>query len=106
MAIQMGKSLAFTAVSGMVAGLAGCGGAPVPPVDDPTAAPTPDPAGAATEAATAEAKTCCKGKNPCKAKGGCKTDANTCKGQNECKSKGGCSSGECAPEEAAPAPAP
>ena len=103
MAIQIGKTLALTAVGGMVAGLAGCGGsAPAP--TDPAAAPAAEPASAMP---TAGAKECCKGKNECKGKGGCKVEgANDCKGKNECKSKGGCKSGECAGGGAPAAPAP
>lgn len=95
MAIQMGKALAFTAVGGLVAGLAGCGG------EQKT---TETPAGGTTDATTdanaapAAAKECCKGKNVCKAQGGCKTEgegAHECAGKNECKGQGGCKSGKC-----------
>jgi hypothetical protein len=102
MAIQMGKTLAITAVSGMVAGLAGCASSPPPDAETPAAPAEP----AAAEAPAAGAKNCCKGMNECKGKGGCKTDANGCAGMNECKGKGGCSHRDCAaaPAEAAPAP--
>lgn len=89
MAIQMGKALAFTAVGGLVAGLAGCGG------DQKQADAAPAASGDPT-AAPAAAKECCKGKNTCKGKGGCKTATNECAGKNECGGKGGCKSGECA----------
>ena len=88
MAIQMGKVLAFTAVSGMVAGLAACGSG-----NAAGGEPAKDPAAAGT--ATAGAKDCCKGKNECKGKGNCKTDANACAGKNECKGKGGCKAADC-----------
>jgi hypothetical protein len=87
----MGRSLAFTAVSGMVAGLAGCGSAPPPTAE--TGAPPAEPA--AAEAPEAGAKACCAGKNECKGKGGCKSDTHTCAGQNECKGKGGCKPADC-----------
>jgi hypothetical protein len=87
MAIQMGKVLAFTAVGGLVAGLAGCG--PEKPASNPGSGE------GATSAPAAGAKECCKGKNTCKGKGGCKTDANTCQGKNDCKGKGGCKTGQC-----------
>jgi hypothetical protein len=104
MAIQMGKTLALTAVGGMVAGLVGCGSsAPAP--TDPSAAPAADPASAT---AVPEAKDCCKGKNECKGKGNCKVEGgNDCKGKNECKGKGGCKAADCAgadPMAAPPAP--
>jgi len=93
MANQMGRTLAITAMGGMVAGVAGAGCGNPPPAKDPT--------GAGAEAATAVgAKDCCKGKNECKAKGNCKTDKNDCKGKNDCKAKGGCKAADCA---AAPA---
>ena len=89
MAIQMGKTLAFSAVSGMVAALAGCGGE-APPAAAP-AAPAAAPAAAGSAAAPAAVeKHACKTQNSCKGKGGCKTDKNACKGMNECKGKGGC----------------
>ena len=88
MAMQMGKTLAFTALGGLVAGLAGCGG------DQKQADAAPAPTGDAT-AAPAEAKECCKGKNVCSGKGGCQTETNACAGKNECKGKGGCKSGTC-----------
>ena len=108
MAIQMAKTLAFTAVGGMVAGLVGCGGGEKPaetpetPAADPAAAT--DPAGAA---AAATGKECCKGKNECKGKGNCKVEGkNDCKGKNECKGMGGCKAADCAGGDAPAAPAP
>ena len=78
--MNLGKALAMTAVTGMIAGLAACGGEqkaePVAPTTDAVPAPTED-------------KNCCKGKNECKGKSGCKTETNaSCGGQNECKGKG------------------
>jgi hypothetical protein len=81
MAIQMGKVLAFSAVSGMVAALAGCGGSE-PAAGTPTSGVAAQPA--------SPAKHACKGQNACKGQGGCKTDKNACKGQNGCKGQGGC----------------
>ena len=66
MAIQIGKALAFTAVGGMVAGLAGCG-TPAAAGGEPATSPEE-----AAAAATAGANDCCQGKNECKATGGCK----------------------------------
>ncbi|WP_441286690.1 hypothetical protein ACSRUE_30730 [Sorangium sp. KYC3313] len=92
MTIDMGKTLALTAVSGMVAGLAGCASSP-PPAPETGAAPAADaPPAAAPENA---AKACCAGKNECKGKGGCKSDSHACAGQNECKGKGGCKPADC-----------
>jgi hypothetical protein len=67
MAIQMGKALAFTAVSGMVAGLAACGGSEPAPAATPAATPA---TGAAAAPATDAAKHACKGQNSCKGLGG------------------------------------
>jgi hypothetical protein len=96
--MDMVKTVALTAVSGLVAGLAGCGGsseAAKAPEGDSSAAPAGSEA--APAAAEAGAKHCCKGQNECKGKGNCKTDKNACKGQNECKGKGGCKAADCAP---------
>jgi hypothetical protein len=104
MAIQMGKTLALTAVGGMVAGLVGCGSAPTPPTDPAAAAPGADPAAAVPSPG---AKDCCKGKNECKGKGNCKVEgAQDCKGKNECKGKGGCKAPDCAGGDAPAVPAP
>jgi hypothetical protein len=103
MAIHMGKTLALSAVGGMVAGLAACGSPPVP-TDPAAAAPAADPAAAMP--ATGD-KACCKGQNECKGKGNCKVEGgNDCKGKNDCKAKGGCKAADCAGAEPAPAPAP
>ena len=84
--MNIGKTLAVSAVSGILMGvLAGCGDTK-PAQADPKV-PTADTTAPA-------AKDCCKGKNECKGKGGCKTDSNECAGQNACKSKGGCN-GHC-----------
>lgn len=92
---QIGKTLAFSAVGGMLAGLSGltaCGGG-APEVKAPDGAPSAEPAAAMPAAG---AKDCCKGKNDCKAKGNCKVEgANDCKGKNECKGKGGCKAADC-----------
>ena len=97
MAIQTGKVLAFTAVGGLVAGLAACGGGEKK-ADDATKVE-----GANKDATAAGAKACCKGQNECKGKGNCKVEGKQdCKGKNECKGNGGCKAADCA---AAPAPA-
>ena len=79
--MNIGKTLAVSAVSGILVGvLAGCGGG-TPAADAPK---TPS-----TDMAPTAAKDCCKGKNECKGKSGCKTETNaTCAGKNECKGKG------------------
>lgn len=93
MAIDMSKALAFSAVSGIVAGIAGCGGSQAAPAN---AEPAKDPAAMAPAGSAAPAdaaaveKHSCKGQNSCKGNGGCKTDKNACKGQNSCKGQGGC----------------
>ena len=78
--MNIGKTLAVSAMSGMLMGvLAGCGGAEGA---TPPKAPTVDNAAPA-------AANCCKGKNECKGQSGCKTDQNpTCAGHNDCKGKG------------------
>lgn len=83
--MNLGKSLAMTAVTGMLAGaLAACGGN-TPEAKDPSAT---DPSTNAAPPATEE-KSCCSGKNECKGKSGCKAGDNaSCAGQNECKGKG------------------
>jgi hypothetical protein len=76
--MNLGKALAMTAVTGMIAGLAACGGEP-----------KADPKSPTTDVAAPTDKNCCKGKNECKGKRGCKTEQNaSCGGQNECKGKG------------------
>ena len=94
--MDIAKTVALTAVSGLVMGLAGCGDKPEaksPEGGTDTAAPaTTEAAPAAGESAE---KACCKGHNDCKAKGNCKTDKNACKGQNDCKGQGGCKPADC-----------
>ena len=77
--MKIGKTLAISAVTGILAALSGCGGESqkaspmVPSTDIP--APTD--------------KNCCKGKNDCKNKSGCKAGENaSCAGKNDCKGKG------------------
>ncbi len=79
--MNIGKTLAVSAVSGILLGaLVGCGG------ENKAAA---DPNTPKTDMAPPAAKDCCKGKNECKGKSGCKTETNaTCAGHNECKGKG------------------
>jgi|GEM_PF-3815395 len=75
--MNLGKAMAMTAVTGMLAALTGCG--------DSAAAPKVP----STDVASPTAKDCCKGKNECKGKSGCKTETNaSCAGHNECKGKG------------------
>ena len=79
--MNIGKALAITAVTGI---LAGCG-ASAPQMPDANMPKTPS-AGDVTAPA---AKDCCKGKNACKGQSGCKTETNaTCAGHNDCKGKG------------------
>jgi hypothetical protein len=96
--MDMAKTVALTAVSGLFVGLAGCGGSGAAPADAPAGGDSAAPAGsAAPAAAEAGAKQCCKGHNDCAKKGNCKTDKNACKGQNDCKNKGGCHPADCTP---------
>jgi len=97
MGIELGKALALTAASGLVAGLAACGGQHEPAKDPSAGAaekPPSEPAAAAAEAPAGD-KECCKGNNDCKGKGNCKTDKNDCAGNNECKGQGGCKAPDC-----------
>lgn len=98
MAIELGKALALTAASGLVAGLAACGGQQAEAKDpsaEAGAAPAAEPAAATATDAPAGDKECCKGKNECKGQGQCKTEKNDCAGQNECKGQGGCKAPDC-----------
>jgi hypothetical protein len=76
--MNLGKALAISAVTGMLAGAtAGCG-------DNKPEAKAPD-----TNVSAPGEKNCCKGKNECANKSGCKTETNaSCAGQNSCKHKG------------------
>lgn len=89
--MDLAKSLAFSAVGGLVVGVVGCGG-DGKKVDEPSAdssaVPAADTAAAAADASGA--KPCCKGMNECKGKGGCKTADHECAGKNDCGKKGGC----------------
>ena len=78
--MNIGKTLAVSAVSGILVGvLAGCGGG----------APAEGAKAPSTDVAPPAAKDCCKGKNECKGKSGCKAGDNaSCAGKNECKGKG------------------
>lgn len=101
---QMAKTLAFSAMGGLVAGLTGCGGGT--PEGTTPAGGTEGATPATGEAVThATAKHCCKGQNECKGQSGCGVEGkHSCKGQNTCKGQGGCKGGACT--EAMPAPAP
>jgi hypothetical protein len=82
--MKLGKVLATTAVSGMLAALSGCGGGATPGASEAMPPTTP-----ATNVPAIGEKNCCKGKNACKGKSGCKTQTNAaCAGQNDCKGKG------------------
>ena len=82
--MKLGKVLATTAVSGMLAALTGCGGGAAAGASEPTT-----PSAPATDVPAIGEKNCCKGKNACKGKSGCKTQTNAaCAGQNDCKGKG------------------
>lgn len=86
--MDMAKTVALTAVGGMVMGIVGCGSSTpegTTPSGDSSAAPS-------ASSAAADAPHCCKGLNSCQGKGGCKTDENKCRGLNSCKAKGGCHS--------------
>jgi hypothetical protein len=75
--MKLGNVLATTAMTGMIAALAGCGGE------------TPAAKAPSTDVPVVSEKNCCKGKNACKNKSGCKTETNaSCAGQNECKGRG------------------
>ena len=77
--MNIGKSLAISAVTGILMGAVGCGSN-----DANTAPKTPS-----ADMAAPAAKDCCKGKNTCKGTSGCKTESNaTCAGHNDCKGKG------------------
>jgi len=89
--MDIAKTVALTAVGGLVVGLGACGGSDTKGSDTPAATGSE----AAPPAGSSGAKTCCKGLNDCSKKGGCKTDANACKGLNDCKHKGGCSHRDC-----------
>lgn len=75
--MAIGKALAMTAITGMLAALTtGCASGPDPKVPSTD---VPDPAD----------KDCCRGRNECRNLSGCKTETNaSCAGQNECKTKG------------------
>jgi hypothetical protein len=79
--MKLGKALATTAMTGMLAALSsGCGG--------PDGAAS-SPKAPATDVTVPGDKNCCKGKNACKGHSGCKTETNAaCAGQNDCKGKG------------------
>ena len=75
--MNIGKTLAISAVTGI---LMGCGGGS----QDASAPKTPS-----TDMSAPAAKDCCTGKNTCKGTSGCKTEQNaTCAGHNDCKGKG------------------
>ena len=92
--MDLAKTLALSAVGGMVVGVVGCA-SDGKQAEEPTAetTATPESTGEATDAE----KQCCKGKNECSGKGGCKADdgSHDCAGKNECSGKGGCKMREC-----------
>ncbi|MFO0619463.1 MAG: hypothetical protein U0414_43145 [Polyangiaceae bacterium] len=83
----MAKTVALTAVGGMVVGIVGCGSS-----TPEGTAPAGGSASPSASAAAADAPHCCAKLNSCAGKGGCKTDENKCRGLNSCKNKGGCHS--------------
>lgn len=94
--MELAKTLAFSAVGGLVVGVVGCG-SKTEEAKDPSGEGTAAPADTAAPAAgDAGAKACCKGQNECKGKGNCKVEgAQDCSGKNECKGKGGCKAADC-----------
>ena len=81
--MKLGKALATTAMTGMLAALssaqAGCG----------AGESQASPKAPATDVSVPGDKNCCKARNSCKGLSGCKTETNAaCAGQNECKGKG------------------
>lgn len=74
--MDLGRVLAMTAMSGI---LAACAGA---------RAPATDPSTNAVPASAGE-KNCCQGKNECRGQSGCRTASNpSCAGLNSCKHQG------------------
>ena len=103
--MELAKTIAFSAVGGMVVGIAGCGGKAAPAADQPTADTTAAAADTTAAAAEAGAKACCKGQHDCGGKGSCQVkvgdkladgsvvkegEEHGCKTKNKCKAKGGC----------------
>ncbi len=91
--MDLAKTLALSAVGGMVVGVVGCAG-------DQKKSDTPSGDSSATPAETSAPsgeKACCAGKNECKGKGGCKAQdgSHDCATKNECKGKGGCKHRTC-----------
>ena len=77
--MKLAQAFATTAVTGMLAALAGCGGADA----------QSSPKAPATDVSVPGDRSCCKSKNACKGQSGCKTETSaSCAGQNECKGKG------------------
>jgi hypothetical protein len=94
MGMDLGKSLALTAATGLVAGLYACAGSQEQPKDPAATSGDAPPAGSA-EAKAPNAE-CCKGKNECEGKGNCAVPgSHSCAGQNKCKGKGGCTPKDC-----------
>lgn len=81
------NQMLVAAVTGVLAGAAGCDKKedPAPISASSAASPT-----ASAIMGAAPGKHSCKGQNSCKGQGGCKTDSHACKGQNACKGQGGC----------------
>jgi hypothetical protein len=93
---DLGRTMALAAASGLLAGLAACGSAPVPPLAPKPAADAHGPTDAdATPDLLNGDKECCRGKNECKGRGNCRTDQSACAGQNACKGQGGCKAPDC-----------
>ena len=74
--MDLGRALALTAMSGI---LAACAGSRVP---------ASDPSTNAVPALQGE-KNCCQGKNECRSLSGCRTPSNpSCAGRNSCEHQG------------------
>lgn len=92
-----GKTMALTAVNGMILGLGGCASGAadaVPTIEIPQRSEPPEEPSAAAPTRV-RVERCCKGMNACKGKGMCKTENNDCRGMNDCKGQGGCRSSDC-----------
>lgn len=90
--MNLGKTLAAAASTGLMFGaLSGCGGHKPPPETPDGHHPAAAGEGAHGDAHQAADKACCKGKHKCKGKGACGVEGkNSCAGKNDCKGQGGC----------------
>jgi hypothetical protein len=82
------NTLLAAAVTGLLAGAAGCNKDSAKSDTQPQASTM---ANGGAPMASAPAKHACKAQNACKGQGGCgQSDKHACKGQNDCKGQGGC----------------